>query len=186
MKTSFAALITLAAVALAAPAHHKDATPYTLTATKTNSFGLLDKPLNASDGYLWVNMASHPFCPVPAPSTPCPTSNLTSFITTHDRTDLNSVVSGQHLFISADGIVKFTDPSQKVPSDATVKGVKDILVAGTRTWLCNLIGGEEAYYAVVAQNETALPKQSDGQNTCARAVFVAADIARGATAYQYE
>lgn len=82
--------------------------------------------------------------------------------------------------------MKFTDPSQTVPSDATVKGVKDILVGGTRTWLCNLESGEDAYYAVVAKNETALPAQADGQNTCARAVFVATEIEKGATAYQYE
>ncbi|GAB7342598.1 hypothetical protein MBLNU457_g0771t1 [Dothideomycetes sp. NU457] len=185
MKTTMTALLALATSTLALP--HHDNKPYTLTATKTNSFGLLDKPLNASNGLLWVNMASHPFCPIPS-TTPCPNSNLTSFVTgpADKFTDLNSVVDSQHLFISADGIVKFTDPSQTVPADATVKGVMEILTQGTRTWLCNLISGEEAYYAVVARNETAVPIQADGSNTCARATFVTQRIEKGATAYQYE
>lgn len=185
MKTTMTALLALATTTLTLP--HHDNKPYTLTASHTNSFGLLDKALNASNGLLWVNMASHPFCPIPS-STPCPNSNLTSFVTgpADKTTDLNTVVDGQHLFISADGIVKFNDPSETVPTDATIKGVKDILTRGTRTWLCNLISGEEAYYAVVAHNETALPGQADGSNTCARATFVAQRIEEGATAYQYE
>jgi len=185
MKTTITALLAVATTVLALP--HHDNKPYTLTASHTNSFGLLDKPLNASNGLLWVNMASHPFCSTPS-STPCPSSNLTSFVTcpADKFTDLNTVVSGQHLFISADGVVKFTDPSQTVPADATIKGVKEILTQGTRTWLCNLDSGEEAYYAVIARNETALPGQADGSNTCARATFIAQRIEEGATAYQYE